>query len=296
MLLAAASANAAVEPTTQPVAVPATQPTSQPTTQEAKDWRAIRGAEAFRRSFLLRREGQLVGTCAFTVRMFQNGEVTRTGLEYHAFGSGKKHPTAHVWFQGYCSERTGGAAFAEWATGREGELGMNFRINGAGAGKAHFRGSLFNIGYRNPSIIDLPDGYRLLQVLAAELRRAVAKGMGHPFVWKRYIWREWEPTWRDFRYTYEGPDKVSPVGGTPVEAYRFRIDPLDKKSGIEMLWVDAQGYPLRRTVEVPAGKPWEMIATEHAIDDRTKLVGWKEAQEKFRDQAESFIQSFGVWY
>ena len=282
-----------------------------------EDWSDINGIETFRRWFLIRRDAMAVGTCVLRIRTFQDGALTRTGLEYRVFRGEKEYPWEFAWFKGFSSEFTTGGALAEWANGREGKFGMNYRLQGAGSGAATFRGNLFDVGHRNPRSIKLPAGYKLLQALGGRLREAFGGTMKPTFVWKRYIWREWEPTWHDFRYSYEGPETVSSIDGSPVAAYRFKVvreggkdagTEGEKKARrhegtegrrdewTETLWVDERGYPVRRVIAIDGGARWEMILSEEEPGDTARFVSWKAACLEYEGEARAFLRSIGVWY
>ena len=270
---------------------------SQPaTSQPARDWTAINGVETFRREFLLRRDVRVVGTCALTEREFQHGVVLRMGLEFRVFATGQETPAEYFWFEGYTSERSDGAPIASWATGRQNGLGMNYHMRGAKGGFVNFKGNLFDVGHRNPRPLRVPPGYGLLRALAGRLGKALAGKVGESFTWTRYIWREWEPTWHEYRYTYEGPGRVSPVGGESMQAYRFKVEPVGVNAPAEMLWVDQRGYPLRRVVSIEGGQPWEMIVIADPTDRKPALMSWDEAKRGFEAEAEGFLQTIGAWY
>ena len=279
-----------------PAAKKAEQPAEPKPADEEKDWSKIRGVEKFRREFLIRRDNAVAGRCAFTVRSFQDGAILRTGLEYWIFRGATDPGREHFWFEGYVSEHGPGGAIAEWATGNEGGLSMKYRIKGAGGGRARFDGNLFDVGHRNPKTITLPEGYKLLQAFASQLTKAASRSPGESFTWKRYIWREWEPTWHDYRYTYEGPDTVMSVGRVSFAAHRFKIEAIGVRAPGEMLWIDKDGYPLRRVIRTPGGRPWEMIVTKDPPGDMSKFFSWGDIRRDHEAEAKTFLRSIGTWY
>ena len=236
----------------------------------------VQGRETFRRYFSVRAEGFQVGRGMLTLMEFHEGAVIRSGMEYHLFPTGGTLDRSYLWFKGFTSEYTARpVAIAEWANGREGPLGMNYRLQGGKDG-VKLSGNLFDVGHRNPRMIAVPDGYRL----AAAFRRQVQEAITDPgdevsFTWKRYDWRSWEPRWYTLTYRRVGPADVRSATGQVHTGFEFEVTADDPGYPAETVWFDAGGLLLRRVV--PSLSNLELLVTEEELADTGEYVPWDDA-------------------
>lgn len=164
-----------------------------------------------------------------------------------------------------------------WGTVRDVYLNGNFRLQGAGE-EAKIKiasGMQTSMDVSFPT----PADYRPM----ADVSSWCAKHRdekGKTYTYSRPLWFSTSSPWGELAITAEGADPVLMEDGGALRAWRFRVRFAKTPDVYALLWLDAEGRPVRR--ELPFCGLSFIGCDKRTYDDLPKVMSWKDAQSKWR--------------
>jgi len=227
------------------------------------------------RHFLARFHGEIIGRMIWEVRPQPRfgGQLERAEREIFTSDEMKIGVRCHV-VERQLVEASGFKTL--WGTVRDVFLNGNFRLQGAG------EEAKIKIASGMQATMDVtfptPADYRPM----ADVSSWCAKHRdetGKTYTYSRPLWFSTSP-WGELAITAEGADPVLMEDGGALRAWRFRVRFAKTPDVYALLWLDADGRPVRR--DLPYCGLSLVGCHERTYDDLSKVMSWRKAKSTWQ--------------
>ncbi len=262
---------------TADVSGPADQGTSQDDLAKEREERKARFTPKTveQRDFVILLDGQRVGRVRMTVEEWHKGVTLVTEFAKKMFPAAGFGQDYYYWSRIRHSESPTPNKW--WGNGQIGPQGFDFEVSGSGAGFRYTTRWFRSVVHEAKG--ECPTNYILFQEFAKTMKEATGEA-GSVVVLPVLYWRSGPGAyWRARHYLFEDREEVRTVDGATVSAWRFRCSEETDTGSSFQVWVDENGYPVRKFI--PQLRLDIVMSKAVLPEDTAGLMDWPTAEKKW---------------